>query len=221
MIAIAHPSSTNHLGEREYGAWLDRFSATLSPGMTTLDLGCGEGFDAQTLASLGLRVTGLDLNPDDVRLAASRAPGASFLVADLRDGLPFGDSTIDLVVASLSLHYFDWPTTTWIVAEIARVLRSGGLLLARVNAVGDYGSLYCQGIELEPDFFEVEPGFTKRFFTTSTLQKLLTRRFTIESLEGQKVAVRDRPEKRTLVVSARRREPPRAAGFVSLRRGCW
>ncbi len=143
--------------EREYGPWLDRFAALLRPGMRAMELGCGLGDDARWMADAGLRVLGLDRDLARVREAARRVPEAGFVVADLATGLPVRDTVVDVVVASLSLHYFDRRTTAAIVAEIARVLRDGGLLLARVNAAGDTRSLYGAGAEREPDVFEVEP----------------------------------------------------------------
>jgi SAM-dependent methyltransferase len=52
-------------------------------------------------------------------------------VVDLRDRLPFADGAFDDVVASLVLHYLeDWGPT---LAEIRRVLRPGGRLIASVE----------------------------------------------------------------------------------------
>jgi len=42
-------------------------------GKTILDVGCGEGEDAMILASLGARVTGLDVSPGAIELAKERA----------------------------------------------------------------------------------------------------------------------------------------------------
>lgn len=190
--------------DREYGPWLDQLAGFLQPGLTALELGCGLGDDARLLAIRGLRVIGLDRDLERVRQAALRVPAASFVVADLTATLPFRDATVDLVVASLSLHYFDHQTTAAIVDEIRRVLREGGRLLARVNAVGDRQSAYGVGIELEPDVFEVEPGHIKRFFTPASLRELLEPAFTIETLVEEETTSRYQDTKQTLVVRARR-----------------
>lgn len=190
--------------EREYGPWLDRFAALLRPGMRAMELGCGLGDDARWMADAGLRVLGLDRDLARVREAARRVPEAGFVVADLATGLPVRDTVVDVVVASLSLHYFDRRTTAAIVAEIARVLRDGGLLLARVNAAGDTRSLYGAGAEREPDVFEVEPGRLKRFFRPATLRALLEPAFTIETLEEEETVSRHQGPKQSLVVVARR-----------------
>lgn len=190
--------------DREYGPWLDRFADLLKPDLTALELGCGLGDDARLLAGRGLQVIGLDRDPARVGEAARRVPEARFVVADLTASLPFRDSTFDLVVASLSLHYFVHRTTAAIVGEIARVLRDDGRLLARVNVVGDRQSAYGEGIELEPDVFEVAPGHVKRFFTPASLRELLEPAFVVETLVAEETTSRYQDAKQTLVVRARR-----------------
>lgn len=56
---------------------------------------------------------------------------ADLHVVDLSDPLPFADGAFDDVVASLVLHYLeDWGPT---LAELRRVLRPGGRLIASVD----------------------------------------------------------------------------------------
>ena len=61
----------------------------LGPGMRVLDVGCGPGRHALSLARRGLDVLGVDHSPDFVRLArdAAEAEGlsAEFLELDVRD----------------------------------------------------------------------------------------------------------------------------------------
>jgi SAM-dependent methyltransferase len=57
-------------------------------------------------------------------------PDADLHLADLGNPLPFGDGVFDDVVASLVLHYLeDWTAP---LAELRRVLRPGGRLIASV-----------------------------------------------------------------------------------------
>lgn len=191
---------------REYGAWLDEHGALLRPGLVAVELGSGVGEDARTLTDAGLRVVGLDRDHARLGRAARRAPAAGFVVADLRAGLPFAPGVADIVVASLSLHYFDHAATDAILRDIARVAQPGGLLLARVNRVGDVTSSYGVGVEREPGYFEVEPGRFKRFFDEDTLADALRPCFDVLALYPRTTLVNGRSEKRTLVVRARRRE---------------
>jgi SAM-dependent methyltransferase len=73
----------------------------LSPGARVLDVGCGPGRHAAALAAAGLRVTGVDVSPRFLELAASRCRdvgvGAAFFECDARQ-MPFDDE-FDAVIA--------------------------------------------------------------------------------------------------------------------------
>lgn len=192
--------------QHDYGIWLDDFPDSLTSGQTVLDIGCGGGDDAVDLVSAGLDVVAVDLKPDNIRRASSRVKDASFVVADLRAGLPFRDGVFDLAVASLSLHYFDRATTDRILRDLRRVLVEGATLLTRVNVVGDVASLWGIGIECEPDFFEVEPGIFKRFYTEASLREALDPYFRIDRLFPKETRVFGRGLKRTILARATRRD---------------
>jgi 2-polyprenyl-6-hydroxyphenyl methylase/3-demethylubiquinone-9 3-methyltransferase len=107
--------------------WLARARAELipHPGNGTrvlLDIGCGGGILASHLN--GYRHLGIDLSEPSLRLAAGHGvvPVRGDAVA-----LPLRDHAADVVVAGeLFEHVADLPG---VVAEIARVLRPGGLLV--------------------------------------------------------------------------------------------
>jgi SAM-dependent methyltransferase len=189
---------------REYGSWLDGHAGVFVPGERVLELGCGLGDDAAEMTARGLRVVALDLSFGRVAQAARNAPAASFVTADLTRGLPFRDSTFDLVVASLSLHYFDRRTTGFVISDIARVLREDGIILCRTNMVGERIALWGQGVECEPDFFEVEPGRFKRFFSEESLRETLATDFTVEMTGVERTVMSGGLDKQTVVARARR-----------------
>ncbi|MCY9783819.1 methyltransferase domain-containing protein [Nocardiopsis sp. EMB25] len=101
-------------------------------GRRILDAGCGAGPLSAALRDRGAHVTGIDASAGMLALARRRlGDDADLRVADLRDPLPFADGVFDDVVASLVLHYLkDWGPT---LAEIRRVLRPGGRLIASVQ----------------------------------------------------------------------------------------
>jgi SAM-dependent methyltransferase len=100
-------------------------------GRRLLDAGCGTGFNLLALSRLG-RATGIDLAPEAVafcRERGVRAVRASLLA------LPFRDASFD-VATSFDVVYHAWVTDDRAaVAEMARVVRPGGLLLVRVPAL--------------------------------------------------------------------------------------
>jgi SAM-dependent methyltransferase len=101
---------------------------SLAPGRA-LDAGCGTGRHARHLVALGHEVVGVDVTPEMLSRAAANVPEATFMEADLRD-VPAEDERFDLVVCGLALaHLADLDAS---VAELARVLKPGGRLVASV-----------------------------------------------------------------------------------------
>jgi SAM-dependent methyltransferase len=101
-------------------------------GRRILDAGCGSGPLSAALRDRGAVVTGLDSSAGMLELARRRlGDDADLHLADLGRPLPFPDGAFDDVVASLVLHYLeDWAAP---LAELRRVLKPGGRLIASVN----------------------------------------------------------------------------------------
>ncbi len=96
-----------------------------------LETGCGWGELAEWIArDTGSRVVAIDLSPHMVQLACERGVAAS--VADVQ-ALPFADGVFDVVVAAWMLYHV--PDLARGLAEIARVLRPGGRLVAATNSI--------------------------------------------------------------------------------------
>ena len=105
-------------------------AANPQPGEHLLDVGCGNGAAAIQLAqSLQLTVTGVDIDPEQIKTATAAAqniPSAHFLSADATR-LPFDDGQFDLVYTNKTTHHIrDWQQA---FAEMARVLKPGGRLI--------------------------------------------------------------------------------------------
>lgn len=103
-------------------------------GCRVLDLACGTGDITMAVAANGAKTFGLDLTPRMIELAvARRDAGASagerpvFLVGDM-GALPFPSGSFDVVTTGYGLR--NVPNIDRAVAQIARVLRPGGLLLS-------------------------------------------------------------------------------------------
>lgn len=104
-----------------------RFVEGIPEAGRVLDVGCGGGQNALTLAGLrpDLRVVGLDLSEEQVSRATRRAAGFSqveFIQGSALD-LPFEDGEFDAVISVASLKH--WPDQRQGLRECARVLRSG------------------------------------------------------------------------------------------------
>ncbi|WP_216205026.1 class I SAM-dependent methyltransferase [Amycolatopsis aidingensis] len=101
-------------------------------GRRILDAGCGSGPLFAALRDRGAIVTGVDASAGMLEQARRRLGAeADLRVADLAGPLPFPDDSFDDVIASLVLHYLrDWGPA---LAELRRVLRAGGRLIASVG----------------------------------------------------------------------------------------
>lgn len=96
-----------------------------------LDLGTGTGRMIELFGPQADKVSAIDRSPDMLRLARAKLPTDGGDKYDLMLGdfgaVPLDAASVDLVTAHQILHYTPDPRT--VIAESARVLRSGGRLL--------------------------------------------------------------------------------------------
>jgi 2-polyprenyl-6-hydroxyphenyl methylase/3-demethylubiquinone-9 3-methyltransferase len=97
-------------------------------GRAALDVGCGGGLLAEEVARLGLAVTGVDPSAPSLAVARDHAAESGVDIRYVRgtgEALPFGDASFDVVFCCDVLEHVASVEAT--VAEIARVLRPGGV----------------------------------------------------------------------------------------------
>ncbi len=99
------------------------------PAVSVLDAGCGTGRVAVELDRRGISVVGVDLDPDMLAEAKSKAPGLCWFQDDLC--LLDLNRRFDLIVMAGNVMIFVEPgTEAAVLANMARHLKSEGLLLA-------------------------------------------------------------------------------------------
>lgn len=157
--------------------WLQPWLALLAERVGTrpiLELGCGPGLDTEVLVAAGHRVIAVDLSPEAIAQAGARVPSAEFHCQDVRAPFPAAAAKANVVVASLSLHYFPWLETLDLVARIHAVLSPDGLLLCRLNSTNDHHFGASGHPEIEKHYYVVD-GAPKRFFDRAAVDELFVR----------------------------------------------
>ena len=109
-------------------AWFDRHIDWTDKSV--LDLGSADGFMAEVLATKEARVTGIDPAAEAIEAARSRANLVGQNIqydVGVGEALPYADATFDAVVCVDVLEHVT--DLTKVAAEVARVLRPGGMFL--------------------------------------------------------------------------------------------
>ncbi|GAA4305131.1 class I SAM-dependent methyltransferase [Streptomyces venetus] len=147
----------SRLVAEEFAAWLD-----CAADLRWLDVGCGTGvLSAVVSARCRPRtVPGVDRSEGFVRSARIAAPGpAHFVVADAMS-LPLRDGTWDAAVSGLTLNFLPEPTAA--VAEMARVVRPGGLVATYVwdyaEGMGFLRRFWDAAVEVAPSARALDEG---------------------------------------------------------------
>jgi SAM-dependent methyltransferase len=126
-------------GVERASAAADALAGLLPPGQvrTVLDVAGGTGLVAAQLAGRGYDVVVCDRSAGMLALAAGRCPGRTLRGDATR--LPVTDGGVDAVVVVWLLHLLPSAAQVGaVVAEAARVLRPGGLLVSTVDKDAGY-----------------------------------------------------------------------------------
>ncbi len=124
------------------------------PGEHVLDLGCGTGRAAASIARTGARVTGIDHSPLMVETARRRCGDRATIAAAEFDRLPLNDAGVDAVFACNTLYF--WHDEAAILGELRRVLRPDGRSVAYVTAGSAIAKLFGGKSETHRSFGEAE-----------------------------------------------------------------
>ncbi len=149
-----------------------------------LDLGCGMGNTSKVILSYGKNVIAADSSVVALEYV-KRKLNVPVVKLDMLEKFPFKDNTFDLVIADLSLHYFNQKDTVMVLNEIKRVLTKNGVLLFRVNSVLDSSYGADSKEEIEKHYYYAM-GMKKRFFDLEDIYEFFSM-FEIVSLKYAKM----------------------------------
>lgn len=152
-----------------YDGWLDTYLDLFHQKDEIVELGCGRAYDSRYLLEKGFQnITVCDFSKEAIEIVKKEVPQLKTLVFDMKEGLPFKDQSIHVLIADLSIHYFDTKTTTFLINELYRVLKPNGIFIARVNSTND--KLYIPKTKpIEENFF-YDGNVYKRFFNEDSIK---------------------------------------------------
>lgn len=109
----------------ELGVLLTRYHG--APVTTVVDLGSGSGLSARWAATWAAEVIGVEPSDDMRAIATASAPRHVHYVPGWAHATGLGDRSADVVLAVQAMHWME-PVAT--LAEVARLLRPGGVFAA-------------------------------------------------------------------------------------------
>lgn len=114
---------------RSYARIVSRMKKVLDREMTVLELACGTGLLSVRLAGSVKLLEATDFSEEMIRQAKAKTHSSRlrFSVQDATS-LPYAEETFDAAVISNALHIMPEPEKA--LAEIRRVLKPGGILIA-------------------------------------------------------------------------------------------
>ncbi|WP_081716621.1 class I SAM-dependent methyltransferase [Asticcacaulis sp. AC460] len=147
-------------------------------GKRVLDIGCGNGRNANYLASMGCHVVGIDFSEEGLKLAGmDSATNVEYFKHDFLNGVPFEDGAFDLILDSYAIcHVVDIKKLSSLKRECYRLLKANGLLL-KIH-LDDRDLYYRQRAIREDDFgyvsFDSVNSIQKRHFSLDSYLKFMS-----------------------------------------------
>ena len=162
------------------GLGLEAVQDRLRPGAPVLDLCCGSGETAAPWLNAGFQVTGLDIAPRALDLAAVRHPDLT-LVEGLAEDPPLPNNQFAAIQLSVALHEFPRRDREQVLRSCLRLLEpEGWLVLVDLHPAGPLltvpQQLFCALFETETALAMLEddlPGELAALGFTSIDQELL------------------------------------------------
>ena len=110
-----------------------------------IDLGCGTGLAARAFAPIVDEIIGIDLSPRMIERARATGLYAELVVAEIVEGLQCRpDASADLILAAdVMIYVHDMAP---LLAEVARVLTSGGMFAFTVESHAGEGVMLGEGL---------------------------------------------------------------------------
>ena len=148
---------------------LEALQPRLPQQATVLDLCCGSGEAASPWLASGFQVTGLDVSPRALALAAQRHPALK-RVEGLAEDPPLPEASFDAIQISLALHEFSRQERERVLRSSLRLLKPGGwIVIVDLHAAGPWlrlpQRLFCALFETETALALLEDDLPRQLTT--------------------------------------------------------
>ncbi|MGG4095334.1 class I SAM-dependent methyltransferase [Paenibacillus lautus] len=158
-----------------YDNWLDKYSKEFNEAnMRIIDLGCGIGNNSLYLSERGFNPIACDISEEALRKLKGSIPDCATHCFDMSEAIPFDKGSIDILIADLSLHYFDEDTTNKIINNIHSALNTKGLLLCRLNSTKEIVNK-GEVQQSQDKYLYKNEGINRRFFDQSEIERFFSK----------------------------------------------
>ena len=134
-IEMRNNWSKKRSGIPVYDLRLDNFTEILQKNKDEeiLDLGCWIGADTQYLIERWYKVLSCDFANEALKSIEKHIPNSKTQYINMMEGFPINDETYSLIIADLSLHYFDNNTTINIPAHSIPAFKPAKTFIGKVS----------------------------------------------------------------------------------------
>jgi len=187
LIKISHEPRADL---KDYVRFLKKSEGILVENLRILDLGSGNGKNANYLAGLGNKVVGIEISTKAIEMAREQANklgvAVDYIEGDIGGEYPFEDSVFDLVIDIMASNSLDEKGREVYLKEVSRVLKSGGYFFVRgLCKDGDKNAKNL--LKLSPGkeydtYINKGMGLVERVFSEQDFRDLYSQHFDIQEL---------------------------------------
>src|SRR5215212_1468831 len=139
--------------EHDYDGWTrkleDRARRFGVSGRRLLDAGCGTGKSFLPFLERGYSVTGCDISPEMLAVAAAKAPEADLFEADVRALDELGSFDLITCLDDIANYLIEDGDLDALFASLARNLAPDGVLVFDVNTISTYRTTWARDATLD------------------------------------------------------------------------
>jgi len=120
--------------------FLPEFSDYIPLNGKVLDLGCGSGIPFSKYLSKRFEVTGIDISPNQIKLAKINVPQGRFYCGDMTS-LKFPDNSFNGMLAFYSIIHVPRKEHYSLFCDMVRILKRNGVALINLHSTDDPESI--------------------------------------------------------------------------------